>query len=61
MLTSHNIYPLNLYVSSVGFLGWILVGFLWNDRAIIVVHLISLVIYMTGLINHLLFTMTSID
>ncbi len=61
MLTSHNIYPLNLYVSSLGLLGWTIVGFIWNDRAIMVVNLISLVIYMTGLINHLLFIMTSID
>ena len=54
MLTSHNIYPLNLYVSSVGFLGWILVGFIWKDRAIMVVNLISLVIYVTGLINYIM-------
>jgi len=61
MLTSHNIYPYNLYVSSVGLLGWTVVGFWWNDRAIMIVNLVSLVIYVTGLINYLLFTMTSIN
>ena len=54
VLTSHNIYPINLYVSSVGLLGWTIVGFIWKDRAIMVVNLISLVIYVTGLINYIM-------
>ena len=52
LLTSNNIYPLNLFISSIGLLGWILIGFIWNDRAIIVINVIGLSIYINGMIHH---------
>jgi|TARA_R110002020_G_scaffold59967_2_gene162985 hypothetical protein len=52
LLTSNNIYPLNLFISIVGLLGWILVGLIWNDRAIIIINAIGLSIYANGILNH---------
>jgi len=52
LFTSHNIYPLNLFISSIGLLGWTIVGFVWNDRAIMIVNSISLIIYLNGIINY---------
>jgi|TARA_R110000803_G_scaffold28051_1_gene65226 hypothetical protein len=52
LFTSHNIYPLNLFISSIGLLGWTIVGFVWNDRAIMIVNAISLIIYLNGIINY---------
>ena len=31
ILTSNNIYPLNLYFDIVGLTGWFIVGMIWND------------------------------
>jgi hypothetical protein len=52
LFTSNNIYPLNLFISSIGLFGWILIGFIWNDRAIIVINVIGLSIYINGVINY---------
>jgi len=52
LFTSNNIYPLNLFISSIGLLGWILIGLIWNDRAIIVINVIGLFIYINGIINY---------
>lgn len=34
--------PWNLYLFFVGVLGWFAVGALWNDKALMLVHLIAL-------------------
>ncbi|TNF23351.1 MAG: ubiquinone biosynthesis methyltransferase UbiE [Rhodobacteraceae bacterium] len=34
--------PLNLHLFVAGVLGWFAVGVLWNDRAIMLIHLIAL-------------------
>ncbi|SNS76182.1 DUF6552 family protein [Tropicimonas sediminicola] len=34
--------PWNLYLFLVGVLGWLIVGLLWNDKAIILIHLVAL-------------------
>ena len=54
LFTSNNIYPLNLFISSLGLLGWILIGFIWNDRAIIVINVIGLFIYINGILDYYL-------
>ena len=33
ILTSNNIYPLNLFFYAAGLSGWFIVALLWNDRA----------------------------
>ena len=34
--------PWNLYLFLVGVLGWFAVGALWNDKALMLVHLVAL-------------------
>jgi hypothetical protein len=52
LFTAQNIYPINLFISSVGLLGWTIVGLIWNDRALLIVNGISLSIYLNGIINY---------
>ena len=52
LFTSANIFPLNLYVANIGFIGWFVVGMLWHDRALIVLNAISFAIYSLGLLNY---------
>tara|TARA_R100001377_G_scaffold26516_1_gene14297 strand:+ start:835 stop:1110 length:276 start_codon:yes stop_codon:yes gene_type:complete len=42
VLTANNVYPLNLYFHSLGIGGWLVVGMLWNDRALIVINTFAL-------------------
>src|SRR6056300_2078004 len=51
VMTSTNIYPWNLYPAIVGMVGWLIVGLLWHDRALIVLNAISMAIYAMGIIN----------
>ena len=51
MMTSVNIFPLNLYVALVGMTGWLIVGILWHDRALIVLNAVSVAIYGVGIMN----------
>jgi len=39
-------------VASIGVLGWLIVGILWHDRALIVLNAISLAIYLMGVVGH---------
>lgn len=40
--------PLNIYLFMVGLSGWLWVGVLWKDRAIILIHLVALVTMVAG-------------
>ena len=51
MMTSANIFPSNLYVALVGMTGWLIVGILWHDRALIVLNAVSVAIYGVGIMN----------
>ena len=51
ILTSSNIHPWNLYPAIAGVIGWLVVGLLWHDRALIVLNSISIAIYAVGIIN----------
>ena len=52
ILTSNNIYPLNLYFHAVGMLGWFIVAVIWNDRALLVINAVSLVLLINGLVSY---------
>ena len=54
VLTSNNIYPLNLYVNSIALVGWIIVAAIWNDRALIILNTVGLSIYVNGVVVYLL-------
>ena len=51
IMTSANIHPYNLYPATVGMIGWLIVGLLWHDRALIVLNAISVSIYAVGILN----------
>ena len=51
-LTSANIFPLNIYVHCIGVTGWLVVGMLWHDRALIFLNGVAIFVYATGLLNH---------
>ena len=54
VMSSLNIYPYNLYVHLLGVLGWLWVGFLWHDRALILLNAIAVVIFALGIGNYYL-------
>ena len=41
--------PLNLYLFVIGVLGWFAVGALWNDKALMLVHLVALGAMVAGM------------
>ncbi len=41
--------PWNLYLFVIGVLGWFAVGVLWNDRAIMLIHLVALGAMIAGM------------
>ena len=53
ILTSANIYPLNLYVAVIPTLGWIWVSVQWRDNALVAMNMTALTIYLIGIINYI--------
>mgnify|MGYP001189007868 CR=1 FL=1 len=54
ILTAYNIFPYNLYFHVVGLAGWLSVSIIWNDRSLIMLNTVALVIYAIGIISYLL-------
>ena len=51
-LTSANIFPINIVVHGIGVTGWLIVGMLWHDRALIFLNAVAIFVYASGLLNH---------
>ena len=51
-LTSIQLTPFNLYFHLVGVLGWFVVGFMWHDRALMVVNAVASMIFFMGILNY---------
>ena len=51
-LTSANMFPMNIIVHGIGVTGWLIVGMLWHDRALIFLNAVAIFVYATGLLNH---------
>jgi hypothetical protein len=49
--TAFGITPLNIYLFLVGLIGWFTVGLMWNDRAIMLIHVVALGAMVAGLIS----------
>lgn len=49
--TAFGFVPWNIYLFLVGVLGWFVVGVLWNDRAIMLIHLVALGAMVAGLLS----------
>jgi hypothetical protein len=41
--------PWNLYLFLVGVLGWLIVGVIWNDKAIMLIHFVALGSMLAGM------------
>ena len=52
VLSSANIYPLNIWVHMFGVTGWLVVGMLWHDRALIFLNAVAIFVFASGLVNH---------
>jgi len=49
--TAFGMTPLNIYLFLAGLIGWFAVGYLWQDRAIMLIHVVALAAMVTGLIG----------
>tara|TARA_Y100001963_G_C6784529_1_gene451871 strand:- start:3327 stop:3623 length:297 start_codon:yes stop_codon:yes gene_type:complete len=52
ILTSNNVYPLNIIFHSLGLIGWLIVSIMWNDRALIVINAVGLSIMANGMVAY---------
>jgi hypothetical protein len=43
--------PWNLYLFIIGVFGWFAVGVLWNDRAIMLIHVVALGAMVAGMVS----------
>jgi|TARA_B100001094_G_scaffold73586_1_gene69916 hypothetical protein len=53
MLTSINWFPYSIIFQMTGVAGWLWVGFLWHDRALIVLNSIGVALLGAGLLKYL--------
>jgi hypothetical protein len=53
-LTSFNIYPLNLFFGLIGSALWSLAGFLQQDVPLVLVEVVAVLIYITGVVTWLI-------
>ena len=51
-LTSINLTPFNLYFHFVGVVGWLIVGLMWHDRALMVVNSVAAMILLMGILRY---------
>lgn len=52
VLTSNQIFPLNLMFSMVGSIGWLIVALIWHDRSIMIINASAIMIMSNGLIQY---------
>lgn len=46
--TAFGMTPWNLYLFIVGVVGWLIVGVFWNDKAIMLIHIVALGAMLAG-------------
>lgn len=49
-LTAWNIYPMNIYFSLAGNIGWLIVGYMWKKWSLIIIQIVVSALYIAGLI-----------
>ncbi|CUH62981.1 hypothetical protein TG4357_00409 [Thalassovita gelatinovora] len=49
--TAFDMAPWNIYLFLIGLVGWFSVGVMWNDRAIMLIHLVALGSMIAGLLS----------
>lgn len=50
-LTGFGMTPWNIYFFVIGLLGWFAVGVLWNDKAIMLIHIIAFGAMIAGMLK----------
>ena len=50
-MTGLNLIPYNIYMFFIGIFLWFAVGFMWKDRAIMVVHVGAFISLLIGYLN----------
>lgn len=53
VLTAVEFTPLNLFFHAAGVFGWLLVGYLWHDRAMIFINSIAFAIFLVGILMNI--------
>ena len=51
VLTALELTPLNLCFHLVGVTGWFVVGYMWHDRAMMVVNAVATFIFLVGILT----------
>ena len=49
---SADMYPYNLFLQFIGLVGWLIVGMLWHDRALIFLNAFGIAIILSGIMNY---------
>ncbi|MEL6219799.1 MAG: DUF6552 family protein [Pseudomonadota bacterium] len=49
--TGFGYVPVNIYLFLVGLVGWFVVGVLWRDHAIMLIHAVALAAMVAGLLS----------
>ena len=52
VLTSSSLEPWNMWTHLVGVSGWLVVGMLWHDRALILLNSVAIFIFASGIVNY---------
>jgi hypothetical protein len=50
--TSMNLYPYNMYLQFTGVTGWLIVGIMWRDYALIFVNTIGSLVLLGGILYY---------
>jgi hypothetical protein len=51
-LTSLEITPYNLFLHTIGLMGWFVVGMLWHDRALIFLNTAAIAVFVMGIVKY---------
>ena len=52
LIAQFNIYPLYIFIHSIGAAGWMVSGYLMNDKAVMINFGLQIPIFITGYINY---------
>ena len=56
LVAQFNVYPMYIFIHSIGAVGWMISGYLMNDRAVMTNFGLQIPIFITGYINYFVAT-----
>mgnify|MGYP001458858728 CR=1 FL=1 len=51
VFTALELTPINLFFHLVGVIGWFVVGYMWHDRAMMVVNSVAIFVFVFGILT----------